>query len=229
MFITELILRNVLLALHLDGKPVFPKPLTEKEEKYYIEQLKSGDEKAKKILAERNLRLVAHIMKKYYSCYDDSDELLSVGSVGLVKAVNSYNPDKGVRFATYASRCIDNEILMFFRNQKKTSLDISFDEPIETDAEGNPLTLTDIVSNEDNILEEICKETYCRKAVKYVDELTDTRERSIMILRYGLNGKKPMKQNEVAKLYGISRSYVSRIETKCLKKLKKRFNGEQIF
>lgn len=228
MFLTELLLRNILIALHLDGKPVFPKPLSQKEEQMYIERLKNGDEKAKKILAERNLRLVAHIMKKYYSCCDDTDELLSVGSVGLVKAVNSYDPEKGVRFATYAARCIDNEILMYFRNQKKTCLDISFDEPIETDSEGNPLTLTDIICNEDNTLDEIWKSTYCRRAIKYVDEMEDSRERSIMILRYGLNGKAPMKQSEIAKLYKISRSYVSRIETKCLKKLKKRFEDDKI-
>lgn len=228
MFLTELFLRNILIALHLDGKPVFPKPLSQKEEQMYIERLKNGDEKAKKILAERNLRLVAHIMKKYYSCCDDTDELLSVGSVGLVKAVNSYDPEKGVRFATYAARCIDNEILMYFRNQKKTCLDISFDEPIETDSEGNPLTLTDIICNEDNTLDEIWKNTYCRRALKYVDEMEDSRERSIMILRYGLNGKAPMKQSEIAKLYKISRSYVSRIETKCLKKLKKRFEDDKI-
>lgn len=228
MFLTELLLRNILIALHLDGKPVFPKPLSQKEEQMYIERLKNGDEKAKKILAERNLRLVAHIMKKYYSCCDDTDELLSVGSVGLVKAVNSYDPEKGVRFATYAARCIDNEILMYFRNQKKTCLDISFDEPIETDSEGNPLTLTDIICNEDNTLDEIWKSTYCRRAIKYVDEMENSRERSIMILRYGLNGKAPMKQSEIAKLYKISRSYVSRIETKCLKKLKKRFEDDKI-
>lgn len=228
MIFVQLLIKNILVALHLENKPVFPKPLTAKEEKRYLELLKNGDANARKVLAERNLRLVAHIMKKYYSYCDDTDELLSVGTVGLVKAVNSYDPDKGVRFATYAARCIDNEILMFFRNQKKTSLDISFDEPIETDSEGNPLTLTDIICDEDTTLDEICRNTNCRHVIKYVDEIEDPRERTIMILRYGLNGRSPMKQSEIAKLYNISRSYVSRIETKSLKKLKKRFEDDKL-
>ncbi len=228
MIFADFFIHNILIALHLENKQVFPKPLSAKEEKKYLELLKSGDANAKKILAEHNLRLVAHIMKKYYSYCDDSDELLSVGSVGLVKAVNSYNPDKGVRFATYAARCIDNEILMFFRNQKKTSLDISFDEPIETDAEGNPLTLTDIICDEDTTLEEICLSTNCRHLIRYIDEIEDPRERTIMILRYGLNGRTPLKQNEIAKYYNISRSYVSRIETKCLKRLRKRFENDNL-
>lgn len=228
MIFAELFIKNILVALHLESKPVFPKPLTEKEEEYYLTLLKNGDANAKKVLAERNLRLVAHIIKKYYSFCEDTDELLSVGTVGLVKAVNSYNPDKGVRFATYAARCIDNEILMFFRNQKKTALDISFDEPIETDFEGNPLTLTDIICDEDTTLDEICRNIYSRHVIKYVDELEDPRERSIMIMRYGLNGGVPMKQNEIAKAYNISRSYVSRIETKCIKKLRKRFETDKL-
>ncbi len=228
MIFAELFIKNILVALHLESKPVFPKPLTEKEEEYYLTLLKNGDANAKKVLAERNLRLVAHIIKKYYSFCEDTDELLSVGTVGLVKAVNSYNPDKGVRFATYAARCIDNEILMFFRNQKKTALDISFDEPIETDFEGNPLTLTDIICDEDTTLDEICRSIYSRHVIKYVDELEDPRERSIMIMRYGLNGGVPMKQNEIAKAYNISRSYVSRIETKCIKKLRKRFETDKL-
>lgn len=228
MLLAELFIRNILVALHLENKPVFPKPLSAKEEKYYTELLKTGDKNARKVLAERNLRLVAHIMKKYYSYCDDTDELLSVGSVGLVKAVNSYDPDKGVRLATYAARCIDNEILMYFRNQKKTSLDISFDEPIETDSEGNPLTLTDVICDEDNTLDEICKSTYGKQVLKYVDELEDPRERAVMIFRYGLNGNAPMKQSEIASLYHISRSYVSRIETKCIKKLRKRFEEDKL-
>lgn len=228
MIFIQLLIKNILIALHLENKPVFPKPLTSKEEKEYLELLKNGDTNARKVLAERNLRLVAHIMKKYYSYCDDTDELLSVGTVGLVKAVNSYNPDKGVRFATYAARCIDNEILMFFRNQKKTSLDISFDEPIETDSDGNPLTLTDIICDEDTTLDEICRRTNCRNVIKYVDEIEDPRERAIIILRYGLNGKAPMKQSEIAEFYNISRSYVSRIETKSLKKLRKRFEDDKL-
>lgn len=223
----NLLLKNILLALHLDNKTFFPKPLSAKEEQKYLELLKAGDKKAKDILIVRNLRLVAHITKKYYSFCDDSEELLSVGSVGLVKAVNSYDPDKGVRLATYAARCIDNEILMYFRNKKKCALDISFDEPIETDPDGNPLTLTDIICNDDNTLEEICLSTNCKRVLRYVDEIEDPRDRTIIILRYGLNGKPPLKQSEVAKLYKISRSYVSRIETRCLKKLRKRFESEK--
>ena len=190
--------------------------------------MKKGDTKAKDVLVEHNLRLVAHIIKKYYAANCDTDELISIGTVGLIKAINTFSGDKGVRLATYASRCIENEILMFFRNQKKTALDVSFDEPIDTDNEGNPLTLIDIIAKDDTILEEICLKNNLKKLVRYVREIEDPREKEIIILRYGLNGTVPCTQNEIAEKFGISRSYVSRLETKTLKKLKKRFENEII-
>ena len=153
----------------------------------------------------------------------ETDELLSVGSVGLIKAINTFDASKGTRLATYAARCIDNEILMFFRNKKKTAMDISFEEPIEQDAEGNPLTLMDIVSLDDTILDEICLKKNVKKLNEIMDAFDDLREKNIIILRYGLDGRDPLTQNEIAEIYGISRSYVSRIETKALKKLRKKF------
>lgn len=225
MFIAALINNLILFALHLDTTSIFPEPLSPEDEKIYVEKLKSGDKKAKDVLIERNLRLVAHIIKKYYQTNAETDELISVGTVGLIKAINTYDPDKGVKLATYASRCIDNEILMFFRGQKKTALDISFDEPIETDSEGNPLTLMDIVAVDDTILDEIYTKTNTAKLIKFINEIENPREREIIIMRYGLDGKAPRTQNEIAKMYNISRSYVSRIETKCLKRLRKKFGS----
>ncbi len=215
----------LLMALHLDPMTAFPEPLKPAEEKMYIDRLVSGNAEAKKVLIERNLRLVAHVIKKYYSADADTDELISVGTVGLIKAINSFDPVKGVRLSTYAARCIDNEILMFFRNKKKTSLDISFDDPIETDSEGNPLTLMDIIAEEDTIFEDILLKNNTKKLYRYIEEIKDERERTIIILRYGLNGEKPLTQTETAKMFGISRSYVSRIETRCLKRLRKRFEN----
>ena len=210
-------------ALHLEENLSFPAPLTKEEEKLYLEKMSKGDKSAKNILVEKNLRLVAHIVKKYYSANVETDELLSVGSVGLIKAINTFDASKGTRLATYAARCIDNEILMFFRNKKKTAMDISFEEPIEQDAEGNPLTLMDIVSLDDTILDEICLKKNVKKLNEIMDAFDDLREKNIIVLRYGLDGKDPLTQNEIAEIYGISRSYVSRIETKALKKLRKKF------
>ena len=221
--IAMLINKFMILALHMDTGNLFPPPLSAKEEKKYVALKEAGDKKAKDILVERNLRLVAHIIKKYYMSNVDTDELISVGTVGLIKAVNTFSPDKGTRLATYAARCIDNEILMFFRGRKKTALDISFEEPIEHDSEGNPLTLMDIVSSEDDTLERICLKNDTKKLYRFIDEIPDAREKNIIIMRYGLDGKEPMTQHEIAVLYGISRSYVSRIETKCLKNLRKIF------
>lgn len=215
----------LLLALHLDPMTAFPEPLKADEEKQYIEKMLKGDKKAKNILVERNLRLVAHVTKKYYANDADSDELISVGTVGLIKAINSFDPNKAAKLSTYAARCIDNEILMFFRNKKKTMLDISFDEPIETDSEGNPLTLIDIIALEDTTLDSILLKNNTQKLYRFIEEIKDEREKAIIILRYGLNGEKPLTQSEVAGMFGISRSYVSRIETKSLKKLRKRFEN----
>ncbi len=212
-----------LIALHLEETFTFPEPLGKAEEAMYLERMRKGDLKAKNVLIERNLRLVAHIIKKYYSTNVEKEELLSIGTVGLIKAINSFDAAKGVRLATYAARCIDNEILMFFRNKKKTALDISLEDPIEQDADGNPLTLMDIVAQDDTVLEEISLKNNIRRLRSMIDEIEDPREKDILILRYGLDGNDPMTQNEIAEIYGISRSYVSRIETKCLKRLRRKF------
>lgn len=222
----ELFASLLFAALHINRSNVFPPPLRAEEEAELLQKMKKGDGKAKEKLVEHNLRLVAHIIKKYYSANSDNDELISIGTVGLIKAINTFEGDKGTRLATYASRCIENEILMHFRNQRKTALDVSFDEPIETDNEGNPLTLIDIIAKEDTVLEEICLKNNLKKLVRYVNEIEDLREREIIILRYGLRGTAPLTQNEIAGMYGISRSYVSRLETKTLKKLKKRFESD---
>lgn len=223
----ESLLCNILLlALHLDTGSIFPPPLKAEEEKETLRKMKQGDTKAKEKLIEHNLRLVAHIIKKYYSLDSENEELISIGTVGLIKAINTFDETKGVRLATYASRCIDNEILMYFRNQKKTALDVSFDEPIETDSEGNPLTLIDIIAKDDTIVDDIQQETNIDMMLRFVNEIKNDRERELIIMRYGLNGNEPKTQNEIAKMYGISRSYVSRLETKILKKLKKRFEHE---
>ena len=220
----EIILEKLfVIALHLEESITFPEPLSAEEEKLYLQRMQNGDKKAKDVLIERNLRLVAHIIKKYYAANVESEELLSVGTVGLIKAINTFNADKKVRLSTYAARCIDNEILMFFRNKKKTALDISLEEPIEQDSEGNPLTLMDMISQEDTILEEISTKKNIKNLYRFLDEMDDPREKSILVMRYGLDGKEPLTQNEIAEIFGISRSYVSRIETKCLKKLRKKF------
>ena len=221
--IMELFASLLFAALHINRSNVFPPPLRAEEEAELLQKMKKGDGKAKEKLVER---LVAHIIKKYYSANSDNDELISIGTVGLIKAINTFEGDKGTRLATYASRCIENEILMHFRNQRKTALDVSFDEPIETDNEGNPLTLIDIIAKEDTVLEEICLKNNLKKLVRYVNVFEDLREREIIILRYGLRGTAPLTQNEIAGMYGISRSYVSRLETKTLKKLKKRFESD---
>lgn len=176
---------------------------------------------AKNELIEHNLRLVAHIIKKYYSSSDQQDDLISVGTIGLIKAVNTFDADKGTRLATYAARCIENEILMQFRAKKKSAQDISVNEPIDTDSDGNPLTLMDIISTEDEIVEDIYKMTMLKKLSAEIEKIKDPREKTIIVMRYGLDGGKPMTQLEVAGKLNISRSYVSRIEKKVLKDLKK--------
>ena len=202
----------------------FPDPLSKKEEQMYLRRMNEGDKKAREILIEHNLRLVAHIVKKYYTQNAETDELISIGTIGLIKGIDSYKTEKGVRLSTYVSRCIDNEILMYFRSRKKYALDVSFSEPIEQDGEGNPLTLMDIVAEDDTILEELAFKQNKILLYRFLTELEDRREREVLILRYGLNGQHPLTQSEVASRYGISRSYVSRIETKALKKLRDKFN-----
>ena len=223
--IAELLIRTIsnlfFFALHLSGTGSFPPPLSAKRERKCLLAMKNGDVNAKNELIEHNLRLVAHIIKKYYSSSVQQDDLISIGTIGLIKAINTFDPDKGTRLATYAARCIENEILMQFRAQKKTSQDISVNEPIDTDSEGNPLTLMDIISTEDEIVEDIYKITMLKKLSTEVGRIKDPREKSIIMMRYGLDGMRPMTQLEVSKKLNISRSYVSRIEKKALKELRK--------
>lgn len=216
----------LLLALHLEDQSLFPPPLGAKEEKKQIEQMLNGSVEARNRLIEHNLRLVAHITKKYYSEQADNDELISIGTLGLIKAISTYRPEKGTRLATYAARCIENEILMYFRARKKCAHDVSFEEPLEQDAQGNALTLMDLIFEEDMMLEELDKRQKLWELKRFLREMPDGRDKEILYLRYGLSGEEPLTQHEIASRYGISRSYVSRIETKCLKKLRKKFDEE---
>ncbi len=212
------------LALHVTNSNSFPKPLSEKEEKAYLKKLQQGDKKARNKLIEHNLRLVAHIVKKYYTSNVDQDDLVSIGTIGLIKAVDSFNCNKGIKLSSYAARCIENEILMFFRNSKKSAQDISINEPIDTDKDGNALTLIDVLATEDTMIDNIDTKIKAEKIKKYIDLYLNERERKIIKLRYGINGKIPLTQREVATNMNISRSYVSRIEKKAIDTLKSKIN-----
>ncbi len=209
--------------LHVCGGGTFPKPLSAKQEQEYLSRMSQGDEDARQKLIEHNLRLVAHIVKKYYGVSDEQDDLVSIGTIGLIKAINTYKPDKNIKLSSYASRCIENEILMYFRSAKKSAQDVSLNETIDTDKDGNQLTLLDILAVEDDILDNLDKKLNTRKLGQFMREELTEREFQILVMRYGLDGKKPVTQKEIAGMLDISRSYVSRIETKALKKLRKRF------
>ncbi len=214
-------------ALHIKNGNSFPTALSAKEEKEYLKRFKEGDIQAKNILVEHNLRLVAHVIKKYCNNANDQDDLISIGTIGLIKAVNSFDDTKGIKLATYASKCIENEVLMYFRGLKKTAQDISISEPIDSDSDGNPLTLMDIICVEDTIADDINLKIHIKKLYEYVESLKDKREKEIIILRYGLYGCVPLTQRQIAKKLNISRSYVSRIEKKVLEKLKKMFERNE--
>ncbi|MDD5795914.1 MAG: RNA polymerase sporulation sigma factor SigK [Oscillospiraceae bacterium] len=209
--------------LHVCGNGTFPRPLSAKEEAECLKLSSKGDMNARNKLVEHNLRLVAHIIKKYYTNQNEQDDLVSIGTIGLIKAINTYDVSKNIKLSSYASRCIENEILMHFRNLKKSAQDISMNEAIDIDKDGNPLTLLDIMSVDDNIADELDTKLNSRKLSKFIDEELSPREKKIIILRYGLNNKEPLTQREVAAMLNISRSYVSRIEKKALGQLKKRF------
>lgn len=220
----SLVMANILyFALHIEGSTSFPKPLTQKMEQKYFEEMGNGDENARNKLIEHNLRLVAHIIKKYYSSTNDPDDLISIGTIGLIKAVNTFSYDKGTKFATYASRCIENEILMHFRAVKKTANDVFISDPIEGDGEGNSLSIMDLVSDDECIIDCIDLKLKSEKLYEFIQKSLTTREQLIIKLRYGLNGSIPLTQNEVSKKLKISRSYVSRIEKKVISVLKKEF------
>ena len=208
----------------VSGSTSFPKPLSVEEEKKYISQFETGTEEekqqAKNILIEHNLRLVAHIAKKYNGLQKDQEDFISIGTIGLIKAVSSYHSEKGIRLATYASRCIENEILMALRASKKYNQDISLQDPIGTDRDGNEIVMLDIISAEnDNIAEQIDLKIQTKQLYKNLKSVLKDREQLVIELRYGLYGGKEVTQQEIAKMLGISRSYVSRIEKKALKKL----------
>jgi len=216
------VLSNLMyFTLHLQNVGSFPKPLNAKEERACFEKMKAGDTDAKKKLVEHNLRLVAHIIKKYYAQSGEADDLISIGTIGLIKAVNSFDYSKGTRLATYASRCIENEILMYFRAQRKTAQDVSMSEPIDSDSEGNPLTLSDVIYEETDIVDQINDSIRTKLLYTLIEQIEDEREKQIIVMRYGLYNKKPLTQQQVAQRLGISRSYVSRIEKKVLERLRK--------
>lgn len=187
----------------------FPKPLTEEEERHYLSLCAKGDLDARNILIERNLRLVAHIMKKYYAQTSDQEDLISIGTIGLIKGITTFDASKGARLATYAARCVENEILMYFRSQRKTSQDVSLSEYIETGVDGAALSLMDVVSEDDDLLEQVSKRESVKKVLRAVEESLTEQERLVIALRYGLFGSKVHRQREVAQVTGISRSYVS--------------------
>jgi len=207
--------------LHINNSSSFPKPLNAKEEAEALQKMKNGSADARALLIERNLRLVSHIVKKYYSKTNDTDDLISIGTIGLIKAIDSFNPDKNIRLATYASRCIENEILMHFRNIRKNATDIYLGDSIEVDKDGNPLTIQDTISDSTDLAEELETKIKWEKVSKIIESMEDEREKEIIILRYGLDNKKPLTQREVAQRLNISRSYVSRIEKKVLNDIKK--------
>lgn len=211
------------MALHVLHSGSFPQPLPAEEERRCLEAYRqNGDQAARNRLIEHNLRLVAHIIKKYYSAAHEQEELISIGTIGLIKAVSTFDYTKGTRLATYASRCIENEILMYFRAGRKNAQDVSFNDPIDIDKEGHPLTLMDIIAAEDSICENLELKVGAEQLYRYMQEVLEPREQEILRWRYGLGGDS-MTQREVAKKLGISRSYVSRIEKKALLKLRRRF------
>jgi len=218
--ITSILSNFLFLFLKVSSNSAFPPPLSAEEERHYFRLASEGDEEARKILIERNLRLVAHIIKKYYTSCRDQEDLISIGTIGLIKAIDSYKVDNGTRFATYAGKCLQNEILMHFRSQKKTANETSIDEPIEVDKDGNPLTYMDIISYEENIVDDIDMKSKSELIMRAINTCLSQREREIIILRYGLCASPPITQREVAKRMDISRSYVSRLEKNALEKIK---------
>lgn len=221
--ILELACSIYYFALHVTGAGSFPPPLSAKKEMELTELCIKGDINARNLLIEHNLRLVAHVVKKYYTTGCEQDDLISIGTIGLIKAISSFDPNKGIRLATYAARCIENEILMYFRNLKKSSQDVFISDPIDTDSDGNALSLIDVIADETDIEEEIDTKIKLDKLKVILSGTLDTREKEIIDMRYGINGKSEMTQKEIAKKLGISRSYVSRIEKAALEKLRKKF------
>ena len=220
-YLLSIALKAACLILGISTPGGFPPPLDAEEEKQLFDALcLNSDEGAREKLILHNLRLVSHIVRKYYSSAKDTEDLVSIGTVGLIKAVDSFKPSSGVRFATYGARCIQNEILMHFRSQKKIQAEVSLSETIDMDKDGNPLTYIDVMSSDENMCEEVERKIQSDRARQLVDSALSERERRIIDLRYGLSGGDPLTQREVAQLLGISRSYVSRLEKSALETLR---------
>ena len=220
----EFLKSSVFLVGYISNNNIFPEPLTSEEEKMYLEQMKLGNDEARNILIERNLRLVAHITKKYSTSNVDPDDLISIGTIGLIKGINSFNIDKGSKLSTYVSRCIDNEILMHLRATKKLGAEVPLNEPIGKDKDDNVITLQEVLENDErNIEDEVDLKMKIKILYEKMKKLLKDREKTILELRFGLGGHKPKTQHEIAKMMGISRSYVSRIETKAINKLSRDF------
>ncbi len=224
MFLANLIdilSHAVYLLLHVAGAGSFPRALSAAAERKALDEMAKGDKGARQRLIEHNLRLVAHIVKKYYGGSEQED-LISIGTIGLIKAVDTFDPDKGIRLSSYASRCIENEILMSFRWGRKTARDVSINEPIDSDRDGSALTLMDTMAAEDTVVDDLDLRMKSEQLYGYLPAL-EPRERNVIVMRYGLGGRKALPQREVAAKLGISRSYVSRIEKRALEKLRARF------
>ena len=219
-----LMLSTLLYSLQLSTGS-FPKPLNEEEERHYLALAQQGDLEARNILIERNLRLVAHIMKKYYAQTADQEDLISIGTIGLIKGISTFDASKGARLATYAARCVENEILMHFRSQRKSAQDVSLSDYIETGTDGAALSLMDVVSEDCDLLEQVSTRETVAALRRAVENCLTEQERQVILLRYGLGGESPKRQREVAQITGISRSYVSRIEKRALEKLKVALEG----
>ena len=219
-----LVLSGLLYSLQLQTGS-FPKPLTAAEEREYLLRSANGDLEARNILIERNLRLVAHIMKKYYAAGSDQEDLISIGTIGLIKAVTTFDASKGARLATYAARCVENEILMYFRSMRKSAQDVSLSDYIETGADGAALSLMDVVSEDTDLLEQVTTRETVRQLYRVMETCLTAQERQVITMRYGLDGEKPKRQREVALHCGISRSYISRIEKRALEKLRAALEG----
>ena len=215
-----LLLSSLFYSLQLHSGS-FPKPLSAEEERHYLELSAQGDLEARNILVERNLRLVAHVMKKYYAQTADQEDLISIGTIGLIKGITTYDASKGARLATYAARCVENEILMYFRSTRKSAQDVSLSDYIETGTDGAPLELMDVICEDCDLLEQVSDREAVFRLRQAMGRCLTEQERTVVILRYGLGGRAPLRQRQVAERLGISRSYISRIEKRALQKLRK--------